>query len=216
MHNTHYFLQVMSPEQYIYFGASADLVRHTHTHIHTHTKTYTNIHPYTHSQLVRGTAVLRTMGNSEDASDYSDGAVLTGQNDFVRWRRELHERAEAEDIAGLIHPDEGGTLEELLTAPGMPPKPENFTEAQIAQYQATLETFKFNHKQYTKQQERRKTAKKLVMKSVDPSIRLQISGLNARDAYVYLCTTFSMPDPMAQSFLYSQISSIHLNSYKTV
>ena len=111
------------------------------------------------------------MTKSDVKSDEDDFAILTGQTDFVRWRRELHERADYEDITYLIYRDEEGNMEPLLENPGQPPSVSMFGESKVHEYNAILETYKFSHKQYTKQQERRKTAKKLVMKSVDASIR---------------------------------------------
>lgn len=83
-------------------------------------------------------------------------------------------------------------------------------------YRDDLDIYKMLNKDFERQQERIRTAKRMFARYVDNSIYPQIASMEPRAAWDYLCTNYAMQPTLARSRLFQTLRESALNSFESV
>ena len=177
---------------------------------------------------------LANMSQKQQTNTMTDKKheILRGQSNYIRWKRELMVQADTEGLLSLFCAPVGvknAQPESILSDPGdLPPRvslsresrglldPKDLPKKEEEldrNHKDSVEIYKFRLKRYERQQERIRSAKKLLADWVDSSIHAQIAGKLPKEAWSHLEAQFKMQDSMAQSLFYAKLKDIHISRF---
>ncbi|CAO2651093.1 Nn.00g093900.m01.CDS01 [Neocucurbitaria sp. VM-36] len=158
------------------------------------------------------------------------GVVLKGHENYLRWKRELIVHTDTEGVTALFYIPNTNNTETILNEPAVPNRKvltaearrlltdENFIqtcEKELrTEYLEEIEIYQFESSLYDKQQKRLQKCKKLLLGSVDKTIKPQVTDMMPAECWAFLKSRFGMPNSVVA--VYQQLRDTELGDFGSV